>query len=113
MKTIVITRDAREIEEDTINLIKEEKEINILADKQLCNIESNIFFKTQIINFYKKYNQKSKTKLIDNNSKNNEILTQHDIEVFCFKFNTFNCCLSWKCTKKINHEVAIKKWKNV
>ncbi|RIB22466.1 hypothetical protein C2G38_2295324 [Gigaspora rosea] len=101
-----------DIEEDKINLI-EEKEINILADEQLYNIESDIFSKAQIINFYKKYNQKVETKLIDNDSKNNTILTQQDIEAFCLKFDTFNCCLAWECTKKINREMAIKKWKNV
>ncbi|CAG8443297.1 12307_t:CDS:1 [Gigaspora rosea] len=90
-----------DIEEDKINLIEEEQEIDILADKQLNNIESNIFSKTQIINFYKKYNQKVETKLIDNDSKNNKILTQQDIEAFCLKFDTFNCCLTWNCTKKL------------
>ncbi|CAG8816316.1 16526_t:CDS:1, partial [Gigaspora rosea] len=102
-----------DIEEDKINLIEEEKEINILANEQLYNIESEIFSKTQTINFYKKYNQKVKTKLIDNDSKNNKILIQQDIKAFCFKFDTFNCYLTWNCTKKINHEIAIKKWKNV
>ncbi|CAG8642036.1 12347_t:CDS:1, partial [Gigaspora rosea] len=72
-----------DIEEDKINLIEEEKEIDILADEQLYNIESEIFSETQIINFCKKYNQKVETKLIDNDSKNNKILAQQDIEAFC------------------------------
>ncbi|CAG8478323.1 5608_t:CDS:2 [Racocetra persica] len=83
-----------DIEEDKINLIEEEKEINILADKQLYNMESNIFSNSQIINFYKKYNQKVETKLIDNDFKNNKILIQQDIEAFCLKFDIFNCCLT-------------------
>ncbi|KAF0421497.1 chaperonin: PROVISIONAL [Gigaspora margarita] len=93
-----------DIEEDKISLIEEEKEISILADEQLYNIESDIFSKTQIINFYKKYNQKIETKLIDNDSKNNKILTQQNIEALALSLILL---IKWDSIRKhfLEHDI--------
>lgn len=86
---------------------------NFISSNLFNNIDNNIFSQIEINNFYKIFNQKSEI-FISEVDKKQKAITEQDINAFCNKFDSFECCSSLQCTKNIiNREIAIKKWKNI